>query len=138
LSSEETEEMSEFDEDFEYCEHEDNEELWEYKEVDGKNKVWQRKCLKCGETEEEFLFVEYWQDKFITILGKPYKALKAWGNISLCSECGEVVWHPLILWDSKDTSKALTFHFGCAKKIGILEMGKRRGNRERSESQELL
>jgi hypothetical protein len=118
--------MSEFNEDLEYCEHEDNENLWEYTEVDEKNKIWQRKCLKCGETEEEVLLVEYWPDKYMVIrigqVTKLYKALKAWGNISRCSECGEVVWHPLILWDSKDTSKALTFHFGCAEKVGILDL----------------
>jgi hypothetical protein len=115
------EEMIEFD-DSECCEHEGNEELWECRLIDEKNKVWQRRCLKCGETEEEALFVEYWRDKCIAIYGKQYRALKAWGNISVCSECGEVVWHPLILWDSEDTSKALTFHFGCARKIGILNI----------------
>jgi len=108
-------------EDYEYCEHEDKEELWEYKEVDKEHKIWKRTCLKCGEEEEEVLIVEYWPDKFITIRGKQYKALKAWGNISLCSECGEVVWHPLILWDSQDSSKAVTFHFHCAEKLGILD-----------------
>jgi hypothetical protein len=112
------------EDDYEYCEHEDTEELWEYKEIDKKRKIckiWQRTCLKCGEVEEEVLIVEYWPDKFITIHGKQYRALKLWGNISVCSECGEVVWHPLILWDSKDTSKAVTFHFRCAEQLGILD-----------------
>jgi len=103
------------------CEHEDKEELWEYKEVDVKHKIWRRTCLKCGATEEEALMVEYWKDKFIMIRGKLYPALKAWGNISRCSECGEVVWQPIILWDSKDTSKAVTFHQRCAEKIGIFD-----------------
>jgi len=108
--------------DYEYCEHEDDrEELWEYKEIDKELKIWQRTCLKCGEVEEEVLIVEYWSRKFMTVGGKQYRALKAWGNISLCSECGEVVWHPLILWDSQDPSKALTFHFRCAETLGILD-----------------
>jgi len=108
-------------EDYEYCEHEVHDELWEYQEVDKEHNIWQRKCLKCGAVEEEILIVEYWPDKFIIIHGKKFKALRKWGNISLCSECGEVVWEPLILWDSKDTSKALTFHFRCAEKLGILD-----------------
>ena len=113
--------MVEEDFHYEYCEHEDKEELWEYKEINKERKIWERTCLKCGEVEEELLFVEYWPDKFITVAGKQFKALKAWGNISVCSECGEVVWHPLMLWDSKDQSKAITFHFNCAGKLGILD-----------------
>jgi len=105
----------------EYCEHEDREELWEYKEVNKKLKIWRRTCLKCGTTEEEILIVKYWKDKFITIRGKQYRALKAWGNISVCSECGKVVWHPIILWDFKDTSKAITFHQQCAERLGIFD-----------------
>lgn len=123
--SEKTPEQKKFEqfysEPYEYCEHEDKEELWEYKEIDKEHKIWQRTCLKCGEVEQEGLIVEYWPNKFITVAGKQFKALKGWGNISLCSECDEVVWHPLILWDSKDQSKAITFHFHCAGKLGILD-----------------
>jgi len=113
--------MFEEDDFYEYCEHEYREQLWEYKLVDEKNKIWQRKCVKCGLTEQEVLIVEYWKDKFITVHGKKYRALKAWGNISECAHCGDVVWHPLILWDANDTSKAVTFHFQCAKDLGILD-----------------
>lgn len=107
--------------DYEYCEHEDREELWEYNEIDKKHKVWQRKCLKCGFTEEEVLMVDYWLDKFVFFRGKQYPALKAWGNISLCSECGAVVWEPIMLWDAEDPSKALTFHFRCFTDLGALD-----------------
>lgn len=115
-----SEKFKQFYDDYEYCAHEENEE-WEYKETDKKYKVWTRTCLKCGTTEEEALIVKYWKDKFIVLRGKKYRALKAWGNISLCSECGEVVWHPIILWDSKDTSKAITFHKKCAENLGIFD-----------------
>jgi len=113
---------------YEYCEHEDNEELWEYKEVDQKHEVWSRTCLKCGAIEEEVLIVKYWKDKFIVIKGKQYRALKAWGNISVCAECEEVVWHPIILWDSQDHSKAITLHLHCAEKIGIFDSLKGRSS----------
>jgi len=118
--------FEEFYDSYECCEHEDNEELWEYKEVDKKHKIWVRTCLKCGTTEEEALLVKYWKDKFIMIRGKRYQALKAWGNISLCSECGDIVWHPIILWDSSDSSKAVTFHQRCAEKIGLFDSLKHR------------
>jgi len=87
------------------------------------NDVWRVTCKRCGEKEEEILLIEYWKHKTITIAGKTYPALKAWGNIARCSECGKVIFDvPLILWDSNDTSKAVTFHFECASKLGILEM----------------
>lgn len=111
-----------FEEDYyEYCEHEYNDELWEYKLIDEKDKIWERTCLKCGLTEQEILIVEYWKHKFITIRGKKYPALKAWGDISECAECQEVVWQPLILWDENDTSKAVTFCWKCVKNLGILD-----------------
>ena len=86
------------------------------------NDVWRVTCRRCGEQVEEFLFVEYWKHKTFTIMGKTYPALKAWGNISKCSECGRIIFDcPLILWDEKDTSKALTFCWKCAEQLGILE-----------------
>ena len=87
------------------------------------NDIWRVTCKRCGEEWEELLIVEYWKRKTITILGKKYPALKAWANISLCSECGKPIFHvPLILWDTDDKSKALTFHWVCAEKLGILKM----------------
>jgi len=89
--------------------------------------LWRVTCKRCGFTETEFLFVEYWERKSVTILGKKYRALKAWGNISLCSECRKPIFDvPLILWDAEDESKAVTFHLKCAEKIGLLaQMGTR-------------
>ena len=85
------------------------------------NDIWRVKCKRCGEELEELLIVEYWKRKTITILGRKYRALKAWGNISLCSDCGKPIFDvPLILWDSGDKSKAVTFHWSCAEKLGIL------------------
>lgn len=120
--------MNEEDYGYEYCEHEDNEDLWECKEIDPKHKVWQRTCRKCGDIEQEGLWVEYWKDKFIVLKGKQYRALKSWSTISVCSECEKVVWHPTILWDSKDPSKAITLHQRCAEKIGLFENLKGRSN----------
>jgi len=86
------------------------------------NDIWRVTCKSCGEEVEEVLVVKYWKNKTITISGKTYRALKAWGNISRCSECGKVIFEvPLILWDKEDASKALTFHFECAEKLGILK-----------------
>ena len=87
------------------------------------NNIFKVTCKRCGEELEEVLIVEYWKKKTMTILGKTYPALKAWGNISKCSECGKIIFDvPLILWDSNDTSKALTFCFKCAEKLGILNL----------------
>jgi len=84
--------------------------------------VWRITCKRCGEEVEEVLIVEYWKRKTMRIKGKTYKALKAWGNISLCSECGKVIFDvPLIVWDEKDKSKAVTFHFECAEKLGMIK-----------------
>jgi len=111
----------------EECEHEifyGDHDWTEPKKVDEVNGVpiYQRKCRCCGLVEEEPLVVEFWEDKFIEIGGKKYKALKAWGNISICAECGKVIMDiPLIIWDEKDKTKALTFHFECAEKIGLLK-----------------
>lgn len=87
------------------------------------NNIWRVKCKRCGEEDEEILFVKYWKRKTITVAGKTYPSLKAWGNISKCSECGKVIFDvPLILWDAKDPSAALTFHWKCAEKLGILKL----------------
>ena len=109
------------------CEHEifygdhDWTEPEKVDEVDG-IPIYQRKCRCCGLVEEEPLVVEFWEDKFIEIAGKKYRALKSWGNISICCECGKVIMDvPLVIWDERDKTKALTFHFECAKKSGLLE-----------------
>jgi len=31
---------------------------------------------------------------------------------------------PLILWDEKDKSMAITFHFECAEQIGLMDVRK--------------
>jgi len=116
--------MSEdWDEEFDECLDVYGDHDWtepEVVEINGE-KIARRKCKRCGLVEEELLIVKYWKNKFIEVCGKKYKALKAWANVSICSECGKPVFEPLILWDSKDTSKALTFHIECAKKIGIFK-----------------
>ncbi|RLI84709.1 hypothetical protein DRP07_00365 [Archaeoglobales archaeon] len=85
--------------------------------------VWYRKCKTCGFPEYASLQEEYWEDEYIEIKGKKYKALKAWGEISTCAHCGKVIMDvPLILWDANDPRKAITFHMECAEEIGILEM----------------
>lgn len=108
--------MSEF-----YEECYEGEHVWGEPEDLGNN-IWQVTCKRCGEQLQEILILEYWKRKTITVLGKTYPALKAWGNISKCSECGKVIFDvPLILWSSNDTSKALTFCWKCAEQLGILE-----------------
>jgi len=108
--------MSDFYES-DFCEHDFGEP------EDLGDNVWRVKCKICGFEEEEVLFVEYWIDKTITVVGKIYHALKSWGNISLCSECEKPIFNvPLILWDSEDPSKALTFHFKCAEELKILKL----------------
>lgn len=84
--------------------------------------IWQVVCRRCGEVEQEFLFLEFWKRKTMTVCGKIYKALKAWGNIAKCMECGTIIFDaPLILWSQKDNSKAVTFCFICVKRLGILD-----------------
>jgi len=84
--------------------------------------IWQVTCLRCGEQNQEVLIVQYWKHKTITIKGKTYPALKAWGNISKCSECGTPIFDvPLILWDTIDTSKAVTFCWTCVERLNLLE-----------------
>ena len=84
--------------------------------------VWRVKCRRCGLEEVEYLFVRYWPHRTITVQGKTYRALRAWGNISLCSECRKPIFDvPLILWNSVDPTAALTFHFDCAREIGTLD-----------------
>jgi len=95
---------------------------WGKPEDLGEN-VWRVTCKRCGETLEELVIVEYWKRKTVTIVGKTYPALKGWGNVSKCSECGIPVFEvPCILWDSHDPSKALTFCWKCAKILGILNV----------------
>lgn len=91
--------------------------------VDG-HEFWKRECRVCGEVEEELLYEEHWEDRFIEILGKKYRAKKFWGNICTCSECGEVIMDvPLILFEKGvDDTVAVTFHFECAEKLGILDL----------------
>lgn len=82
---------------------------------------WRVTCKRCGETLEELVYLEDWKRKTMTILGKKYPALKAWGNVSRCSECNIPIFDvPLILWSEKDTNKALTFYWTCVEKLGIL------------------
>ena len=84
--------------------------------------IWRVTCKRCSETIEELVIVEYWKRKTMTIKGKKYPAIKAWGNISLCSECGSPIFDvPLILWDRQDTSKAVTFCWLCVERLGLLE-----------------
>jgi len=122
-------------EDEEYCEYEAmyGEHDWDEPksvdkiEIDGEEvELYARKCRVCGLTEEEPLIEEHWEDRYIEILGKKYRALKSWGNISRCAECGKVIMDiPLILWyenDDGETDAAVTFHFECAEKAGILEL----------------
>lgn len=109
--------------DHDWTEPEIVDEIWTEPDKSDKTPIYQRKCRCCGLVQEEPLIVEYWEDKFIEIAGKRYKALKAWGNISVCAECGRVIMDiPLILWDAKDRTMAVTFHFECAEKLGILSM----------------
>lgn len=83
--------------------------------------IWRVKCRRCGLEEKEYLFVRYWTNRTMTVQGKTYRALRAWGNISLCSECKKPIFDvPLIIWDSNDPTVAITFHFDCATEIGTL------------------
>ena len=101
-----------------FCEHE-----WTITKLSPT--VFEGHCEKCGLTTTEILHVEYWhenqkEDPFIRICGKRYRALKGWGNIAPCCECGKIFFEvPLILWAEKDPSKAIVFCPKCGE--GILE-----------------
>lgn len=83
--------------------------------------VFEGHCEKCDLTTTEILHVEYWhenqkEDPFIRIGGKRYRALKSWGNIAPCSQCGKIFFEcPLILWAEEDPSKALVFCPKCGE-----------------------
>lgn len=100
----------------EFCEHD-----WEIIKLSPT--VYEGHCKKCGLVQTEILHVEYWHenqkaDPYIRVHGKRYRALKSWGNIAPCSECGKIFFEvPLILWSSKDPSKAIVFCPECSKPI---------------------
>ena len=100
----------------EYCEHQ-----WSIVKLSPT--VFEGHCLKCGLTTTEILHVEYWhenqkEDPFIRIGEKKYRALKSWGNIAPCSECGKIFFDcPLIVWSSEDTSKAIVFCPKCGETV---------------------
>lgn len=100
----------------EWCDH-------EWKVVKLSENLYEGHCKKCGLVTTEVLHFEYWTKKdkenpYITIGGKKYPALKGWGNIAPCSECGNVFFEvPLILWADKDPSKAIVFCPKCAERI---------------------
>ena len=101
--------------DIEFCDHE-----WSEPKSVG-NATWYVQCQKCGMEQQEVLIEEFWEDKFITIKGKRYRALKAWGNITRCAECGKVSFDvPLILWSKEDPSKAITFCWKCVEKLELM------------------
>lgn len=84
--------------------------------------VWEATCRRCGESTEEYVDVEYWDDLYIGVAGRFFRALKAWGNHSFCSYCCMPIFGmPLILY-SADGVAAITFHFNCAKTLKILDM----------------
>lgn len=80
-------------------------------------------CEKCGLVTTEILNVIYWHENqkenpFIRIAGKRYRALKLWGTIAPCSDCGKIFFEvPLILWSKEDPSKAIVFCPDCAERI---------------------
>jgi len=98
-----------------FCDHE-----WgEPKEV-GED-LWHVTCQKCGMEQEELLIQEFWENEFITLKGKKYRALKSWGNISRCAECNKIIFEtPVILWPEEDHSKAITLCWHCMKKLGLI------------------
>lgn len=100
----------------EHCEHE-----WTILKLSAT--VYEGKCERCGLTTTEILHVEYWhenqkEDPFIRIAGKKYRALKSWGNIAPCSECGKIFFEcPLIVWSEEDHDKALVFCPKCGESV---------------------
>lgn len=100
----------------EYCEHE-----WTIVKLSPT--VYEGHCEKCGLVTTEILHVKYWhenekEDPYIRIRGKQYRALKAWGNIAPCAECGKIFFEiPLIVWDCQDRSKAIVFCGKCTEQI---------------------
>ncbi len=104
-----------------YGEHDWNEPV-KLGEVQGVE-LWMRKCKVCGEMEQEVLFEEFWENEYVYVLDKKYRAKKSWGNICTCSECGKVIFDvPLILWRTDHPYMAVTFHVECARKIGLLDL----------------
>jgi len=99
-----------------YCEHQ-----WSIAKLSPT--VFEGHCEKCGLTTTQVLNYEYWhenqkEDPFIRVGGRRYRALKSWGNIAPCSECGKVFFEvPLIIWSEKDPSKAIVFCPNCAEGI---------------------
>lgn len=99
-----------------FCEHE-----WTIVKLSAT--VYEGHCEKCGLTTTEILHVEYWhehqkEDPYIRVGGKRYRALKGWGNIAPCSECGKIFFEvPLIVWSEKDHSKAIVFCPKCGERI---------------------
>lgn len=85
--------------------------------------LYEGECQKCGLQVSEILHLEYWhknqkEDPFIRIHGKKYRALKAWGNIAPCAECGKIFFEvPLIVWDDNDRSKAIVFCGKCTEQV---------------------
>lgn len=103
----------------EWCDH-------KWTVVQLSEKLYEGHCQNCGLVKTEVLTFAYWagkdkEDAFIVLAGKKYRALKAWGNIAPCSECGKVFFEvPLILWDMKDPSKAIVFCDSCASRLQAL------------------
>jgi len=91
-----------------------------------KDNIYEGHCEQCGLVTTEVLIFEYWTEKdkenpFIVLGGKKYRALKGWGNIAPCSECGKVFFEiPLILWAKNDPSKAIVFCDSCGSRIQAL------------------
>lgn len=100
----------------EHCEHE-----WTITKLSAT--VYEGHCDKCGLVQTEILHVEYWHENqkenpFIRIGGKKYRALKSWGNIAPCSECGNIFFEvPLIVWSDEDQSKAIVFCPKCGESV---------------------
>ena len=100
----------------EHCDHE-----WTIVKIS--ETVCKGRCKKCGLFRTEILHVQYWHENqkenpFIRIGGKKYRALKSWGNIAPCSECGKIFFEvPLIVWSDEDQSKAIVFCPKCGESV---------------------